>query len=427
MPRKPSIRPGEPIREVTTKGGEIRYDVRLETGDGRANRRQVQRRFVTLKDARAFVVATRADVERGAFVNRSATTVRGLLTAWLSEQETRAAIGQIRPVTVGGYATWAGPVVTYLGDTRITDVDAALVREFIAWALREGSPPRGPKGKTRGLSPRAVRGSLQVLSRAFDGALERGEVHTNPVATVSMPRLATDQTQAVAIWGPEELAGYIARFVAAVDADDTMATGYRLAMHLAAAGLRRSEACGLTWDAGDVSTGTVAVLGGRVQLRDGSSGAVTPPKSAASRRFVPVEKIATGTSSLLKAAWFAAGQPAQGLAVPDRGGQPQRPVGVGRGSLVILDAAGRPVRPEYLSDVFHHVVRDAGLPQIHLHALRHSWATAIAHDPKIPNAAGAAFLGHTLATFEARYAQRSLDAVYSVATELGAMVMSASA
>jgi integrase len=62
-------------------------------------------------------------------------------------------------------------------------------------------------------------------------------------------------------------------------------------------GLRRSKVLGLTWDCVDLDHGEIVVQAGRVLL-DGRP--TDDPKSAASRRTVPVEEIQPGTVALLR-------------------------------------------------------------------------------------------------------------------------------
>jgi integrase len=64
-------------------------------------------------------------------------------------------------------------------------------------------------------------------------------------------------------------------------------------------GLRRSKVLGLTWDCVDLDRGEIVVQAGRVLL-DGRRTATDDPKSAASRRTVPVEEIQPGTVALLR-------------------------------------------------------------------------------------------------------------------------------
>jgi integrase len=106
-------------------------------------------------------------------------------------------------------------------------------------------------------------------------------------------------------------------------------------------GLRRSEVLGLTWDCVDLDRGEIGVQAGRALL-DGRRNATGDPKSAASRRTVPVEEIQAGTVAplcSLRARQAADDRLVLGAGYPETG-------------LVLVDALGTPVRPEAYSDRF---------------------------------------------------------------------------
>jgi hypothetical protein len=87
-------------------------------------------------------------------------------------------------------------------------------------------------------------------------------------------------------------------------------------------GLRRSKVLGLTWDCVDLDHGEIVVQAGRVLL-DGRRTATDDPKSAASRRTVPVEEIQPGTVGTPA---LAQGVSGRGQARPGRLWVPGRPV-----------------------------------------------------------------------------------------------------
>jgi hypothetical protein len=65
--------------------------------------------------------------------------------------------------------------------------------------------------------------------------------------------------------------------------------------------------------------------------------------------------------------------------------------------LVVVDALGRPMRPSGYSDRFVLLCSDAGVRQVHLHAVRHTLALMM-HRAGIAPADAAALLGHTVQT-----------------------------
>lgn len=420
MPRLTQPRTGEPIKLVQTATGEWRYQVVLTaTPRGAAKRQQVRRNFPGtaegLREARAFVDETRTSVRNGEPVVRSTVTISELCDRWLKVREADVLSGELRRVTLEGYSNWLKPVRTFMGARRVVDVRYSDVEAFKAWALREG---RAHAKTPTGLKPRAVAGSLGVLGQVLQLAVRDRLITANPAADVERPSRKRSET-GVSHWTVEQ----VARFVREADSEPLpLAVGLRLI----ACGMRRSEVVGQTWDALSLDTETAAVVQGRVALSSGKAEALTDPKSWASRRFVPYEVLAPGTTRLLRQLWVAAGQPAQGLVVADRDGKPARPHGVAPGPFVVLDPLGRPMRPEVLSDAFQRVAKRAGLPKIKMHAVRHSIATDLAADPTVPDIAAATLLGHDVATFHATYAQRTNEAAQLAAAAIGKRLRAAS-
>ncbi len=180
------------------------------------------------------------------------------------------------------------------------------------------------------------------------------------------------------------------------------------ALRLTLSGFRRSEVLGLTWDAVDLQSGTVEVRQGRVALADGST-TIGAPKSRASARIVPIEALHPGTVAMLEQ-----------LRDVQAGSRAEWGDAYEESDLVIVNALGGAPRPEALSDRFQAVAAKAELPRIRLHEIRHSLATALAANPNVADIDAAALLGHDVAVFHARYAQRSHDAAARAAAALGA-------
>jgi integrase len=89
------------------------------------------------------------------------------------------------------------------------------------------------------------------------------------------------------------------------------------------------------------------------------------------------------------------------------------------GGLVVVDELGQPIRPEWYSDRFRALIRQAGLPPITLHAVRHSLAFWL-HREGVTPADAAALLGHTVAVHLSTYLPHSgASGIASAARALG--------
>jgi integrase len=64
------------------------------------------------------------------------------------------------------------------------------------------------------------------------------------------------------------------------------------------------------------------------------------------------------------------------------------------GPHVVVNELGKPYRPEWYSDLFVRLGKDAGVPRVVLHGARHAAASLLA-DLGVPDVAAAAWLGHT--------------------------------
>ncbi|MGA8017179.1 MAG: site-specific integrase [Candidatus Dormiibacterota bacterium] len=125
-------------------------------------------------------------------------------------------------------------------------------------------------------------------------------------------------------------------------------------------GLRLSELRGLRWRDVDLTAARLSIQQTLQRRRDGSL-AVHEPKTHRSRRGVSlpaavVEAVREHRRCQLEARLLA------GNAWEDP-------------DLVFTDALGRPLSETRLRHAFHRLLREAGLPRIRLHDLRHTMAT----------------------------------------------------
>jgi len=177
-------------------------------------------------------------------------------------------------------------------------------------------------------------------------------------------------------------------------------------------GLCRSGVLGMKWDAVDLIKGEVRVEAGRVQL-DGHRTATDDPKSSASRRTVPVEDIQPGTAALLLSlkARQAADKAKHGAACAESG-------------YVLVNPIGLPVRPEAYSDRFAVLCRQAEVPVVGLHDVRHTFAT-IMHRAGLAPSDAAALLGHMVAVHLATYVTPTQKGARAAAAGLGVAISEA--
>jgi len=126
-------------------------------------------------------------------------------------------------------------------------------------------------------------------------------------------------------------------------------------------GLRRGEVVGLRWT--DVTLDgdhpTLQIRHTRVLVDDHPE--TSEPKTARGRRDLPLLPNIASALQEFKAQQQREAETAS-TAYEDSG-------------LVVVDALGRPLRPEVFTDTFRRRAREAGLPDIRLHDARHTAAS----------------------------------------------------
>jgi len=348
---------GEPIRKITRKNGSIGYRLRAEAGrDANGKRLQVCSTWDTLAEARTEHARIRLEARAGTFVAKTDVTVEEWVHEWLDGRHS------LKPGTVSNYRHALRPVIDAFGSVRIQDLRFEHVERLVAMRLKV-------------VSPRTVQLTLKVLSQALDAAIARGVLQRNVVALVDKPKKTTPEIGRA--WAPSEAQAFL---------ELGTANRYQHGWHLSLLGLRRSEVVGLRWDDVDLVEGHCYVRQARVVV-DGSV-IVTTPKSGKGRR-VP---LSPGAIQALTRAH--ATQTGHRLQLGAR----YQPSG-----YVVVDGAGRPIRPETYAREFRNLIKAFGLPKIRLQDLRHTTASILASNGT-PLLVAADILGHDPVVFAKTYA-----------------------
>lgn len=224
-----------------------------------------------------------------------------------------------------------------------------------------------------GLSPNAVRNTHSVLRRALADAERLGLVIRNPAASARPPSVPHHEQKT---WRAAELN----RFLLTV-ADHRLLGSVVL---LATTGLRRGEMLGVRWTDVDLDDGRLSVIQTITTVR--GHPVVSSTKTKKSRRRVTLDVATVGALRAHKrrqaAERLAAGSVWQGT------------------GLVFTQEDGSALHPELYSHWFARCVKNADVPRIRLHDLRHTHATlALAagiHPKVVSERLGHASVGITL-------------------------------
>jgi integrase len=314
-------------------GGEL-----LETEE---RRRKTQAGFRARKDAEAAMCKVMTAVEERSYVVPTRITVREyLLREWLPSIK-----GTVRPTTFASYATHVeGHIVPALGSLQLARLSAQAINAFYAKLLENGRL----QGKGS-LSPATVRRVHATLHRACRDAVRWQRLAVNPVDAADPPRGQSKQRELPA-WNAEQLAGFLA-FVK----DDRLFALWRL---LSMTGARRGEALGLRWEDLDVEAATITIRRALVPM--GAEVLISDPKTPRGRRTIALDP---ATLVVLKA---HAARQADEQSASDAWSE---------SGYIFTTEDGEPLDPHRISKAFERHLREAALPRIPLHGLRHTYAT----------------------------------------------------
>jgi integrase len=336
-------------------------------------------------------------------------TVARWLRYWLSTRTS------IRPSTLRSYTEHVERhLIPHLGRIRLGELTgrdvAGIFAALTATATRYGRP----------VTPSTLHRIRATLRSALNAAIRDGLLRDNVGRFVELPTprrpqamvwtdarvqawRATGQRFSVAVWTTKQLAAFL-DFVA----DDRLSAMWWL---IALRGLRRGEAAGLRWV--DVDLDQKVIMIGQQRIAYGHTVADGPPKTAASRRTIALDRT---TVRLLRV--HLQRQQAERLAA----GQTWHDSG-----YVFTTPNGSALHPDWLTRTFGRLVKDSGLPPVRLHDLRHG-AASLAHSAGADLKTVQEQLGHTSIVLTAdTYTSVLLDLHFKVAEATARLVLAAAA
>jgi integrase len=270
---------------------------------------------------------------------------------------------QVRPSTARSYAAhvrlYLAPALGRIPLEELEGPDVqAMIDRIVADHAKAGNP----------ISAASLARIRATLRCALNAAMRRGLVTANPATMIELPPQvrphpvvwtpgrvaawkATGERPVVAVWTADQLYEFLSFTV-----NDPFHLLWRVSPRKrevppALSGIRRGEACGLRWADVDLDDAQFMVAQQLVEI--GGTVTVAAPKTAASRRLIPLDEVTVAMLCGLERSMASRGA----------------------GGHVFTDSRGRPLRPGHVTNTFRAQVTASGLPPVRLHDLRHGAAT----------------------------------------------------
>ena len=290
--------------------------------------------YKTLREARAALREHEIHRDHQEIVAPKDTTLGEWLDYWLKEIVTP----KTQPTTQYGYRQMIeNHVKPLLGAVKIQELRPIAVQKYYTKLLTE-----------RNLAPNTVIKHHNLLTTALNAAVKQEVLYKSPMTGVEPPK---GQHRESPVYDVEQLVRLF-----------TLTEGTRLEVVIrlcAFLGLRREEACGLTWNDTDFVGNTIYIRNARTMAGSQVFEKGTKTESSV-RKLHMVDEL---KETLLR----------------EKARQEENKKSLGdeyaKGDYVLVWDDGKPYRPNYVSELFTTFLKKNDLPKIELKALRHTFAS----------------------------------------------------
>lgn len=345
----------------------IVVDVGRDPVTGR--RKQKWKSYKTEREAQKALRQKVTVVEDGGDAFPESLTVRDYVVDRWTPHLTKQ--GKLRPRTIENY------------DQLTRDHVLPVIGGMQLRSVRVGDVQRVLDAMTaKGLAPGTVSHCRGAMSAAFRQASRWELIAVNPVRDSEAPKNTPAEMRAPT---PAELKKIIAAAIG---------TRFELAILLSATtGARRGEVLGLRWGGVDLDLGRISIT--EALARVAGQTVYDEPKTAKSKRVIPLRPFVVERLRVHKT---AQAQRLLALGIRQTGETP-----------VADDGTGQPFDPDTYTHRAKEIAAAAGVPDCHLHALRHGVLTALANQGDLQNAseiAGHSSIGFTHSVYVHRSEER---------------------
>ena len=316
------------------------WQIRYSTVNAQGERKQINETIRgTKKEAEKILTKRLAELEDGFYVDKQNGTVSQLMEQFIANHCVESEGVRLR--TKHGYQ---GQINRYINKPVIDGVQAIGRVKF-----QKLQPAQVKKlysdMRKRGVGSTTILNLHRVLRAAFNWAIDADlmSVGNNPIARVKAPKKEESE---LVIWEEETILDFLDLCQYSIYGDV-----FSFAIRT---GMRRSEICGLKWDAVDLVKGKLRVESTLYDIN--GHGLVTDePKTKKSKRTIILGE---GTINLLHSI---------------RGNQLK--LGLPTTGYVFSKPDGSPIVPNKVTAEFTRFIREHNLPKMNFHGLRHCFAT----------------------------------------------------
>ena len=283
---------------------------------------------------------------------------RMTLGQWLDRWLDRMT-GAVSPLTMKRYeGTVVRHIKPYLGEKIISQVTGKEIQKLYDTLARHGNKITG-----EGLASGTIRGIHSMFHEAMGAAQQAGLIPRNPTEDIDAPKFSYKAKKVLT-------EGQLEKFMEAIREDEIW---YDFFYTELTTGLRRGEICGLKWEDFDEAKGTLRI---RRTIHEEKGGKLTPwdTKTAAGTRTI---NLAPSTAALLRE---------------------RKKTALTEWIFPYPLKPEQPTRPSAAYERMKDLLKQAELPDIRFHDLRHTFAThALISGVDVKTLSG--ILGHTRAAF----------------------------
>lgn len=357
------------IRKRPDGRWEGRYTVGFDPKTGK----QIQKSIYgpTQKEVKQKLIQIVSEIDSGKYIEPEQIKLANWMNTWLDEY-----CGDKKYLTVKGYrAKVKTHINPKLGHLNLQQLTPMIIQRFYNQMMN-------PTDGSEGSSPKTVKNTHGVLSKALNQAVANNFIRSNPCQNVVLPRVEKPEIQPL----DEE---QIAKLLRLAEKDEVYGILIKV---IVLTGMREGEAMGLTWDCIDFKRGIVHVkkqlqkrpkdAGGFVfaSLKNGK-GRSLKPAPYVMELFEKRYRQQTEQSEATQGAWV-------GWKTEEEH----------KKALVFTTLFGEHLHPQTVYNHFKKLAAEIGAPDAKVHDLRHTYAVlSLQNGDDVKTVQGN--LGHATAAF----------------------------